>query len=128
MIQSLDRGEIEEAKELLKKVNEILATGLREYDMREYKTKSQHYEMDADILLNPSSYHKFIDGHTEILLDFIKRKNGEEYYLITTAKKEIGKTDKETIDKYICKTYEKAAETWRDEINKHINKIQGNLY
>lgn len=128
MIQSLGRKEIEEAKELLKKVNEILAEGLREYDMREYRTKSQHYEMEAEIILNPSRYHRFIDAHTEILLDIIKRKNREEYYLITVSKKEVGKTDRETIEKYICNTYEKATETWRDEINKHINKLQGNLY
>lgn len=120
MIESLTSGEIKEIRDLLKKVDEKLAEGMRIHDLRETKTRTEMLRNKFDHDKNPYYYHRFFDTEVEIYLDFIQRKNGDEYYVLTTTEKKEGEKDK--TGKEFYKRYSAAAEGYREAVRKYLNQ------
>lgn len=130
MIESLTSGEIKAIREkisdltsVLKEIDEICISGEKIHDLRQFKTRTEHFRMGVNIKTKPDLFHRFIDGHKEIFIDYIRRKTGKDYYVIVVADKIEGQTDKQNVIRYMAETYEKALEVFREEIRKYINNI-----
>lgn len=117
------RGKISDLTSILKEIDKICISGEKIHDLREFKTRTEHFRMGVNVKTEPNLFHRFIDRHKEIFIDYIKRKNKKNYYVITVADKIEGQADNQNIINYMAETYEKALEIFREEIRKYINSI-----